>query len=420
MTTDVTAHRGALDLAGRLALGFIAACVVAGCRDQPPRPTAESAPPSAASSAVPVASASSAAPSASPASPVSPAPSARPLTEKEKQALATYKAALARGRLATKKLDFNAAIQAFTEAIAADPSDARALAERGFAHLTAGDSDAADSDFNAALAGAGDPELRSQIWFNLGLLRDRAGDAEAARVAYANAHLLKPSAATRGKLAGRSTCTVEVRKADLEGAELVNGWTELLARVGTAEEAPGEAESESAARERLCKPDSRWQTDSPCAGDPPWVFPRDYMMYVHHSNHVVFPRKPEGFLVVNGGHSGGWPAHCQGIRSVSGSVEGGLLVVESSFHGAGAVVDGEVDGEMRCRDGASYRERTFYDARTGRAMVALRWPAGSEADVKVQGGQLVVSGGGCDERFRFDVGAGAGPGLGLGLNVSTK
>jgi hypothetical protein len=416
MTTDVTGCHGTREIEKRLSVGFIATCVAAGCRDQPPRPTAESAPPVAGSSSAAVASASSAAPpapSASPASPVLPAPSARPLTEKEKQALATYKAALARGRSATKKGDFKAAIHGFTEAIAADPSDARALAERGFAHLSAGNSDAAGDDFNAALAGAGDPELRSQIWFNLGLLRDKAGDAEAARVAYANAHLLKPSAATRGKLAGRSTCTLEVRKADLEGAEPVKGWTELLARVGTAEEAPGEAASEAAARERLCKPDSKWQ-DSPCAGDPPWVFPRDYMMYVHHSNHVVFPRKPEGFLVVNGGHSGGWPAHCQGIRSVSGSVEGGLLVVESTFGGVGAVFDGEVDGEMRCRDGASYRERTFYDPRTGRAMVALRWPAGSAADVKVQGGQLVVSGGGCDERFRLGVD------VGVGVEVSTK
>ncbi len=160
MTTEITGHRSALDVGGRLALGFIAACVAAGCRDQPPRPTAESAPPVAASSPAAAASASSAVPSAppaSPASPVLPAPSARPLTEKEKQALATYKAALARGRLATKKQDFKAAIQAFSEAIAADPSDARALAERGFAHLTAGDSDAADGDFDAALAGAGDP-----------------------------------------------------------------------------------------------------------------------------------------------------------------------------------------------------------------------------------------------------------------------
>ncbi|WP_437708744.1 tetratricopeptide repeat protein [Sorangium sp. So ce448] len=416
MTTEVTGRRCARDVEGRLAIGFIAVCVAAGCRDQPPRPTAESAPPVSASSPAAVASASSGAPpapSALPASPALPAPSARPLTEKEKQALATYKAALARGRLATKKQDFNAAIQAFSEAIAADPSDARALAERGFAYLTAGDSEAADNDFDAALAGAGDPELRSQIWFNLGLLRDRAGDAEAARVAYANAHLLKPSAATRGKLAGRSTCTVEVRKADLEGAGLVKGWTELLARIGTAEQSSGEATSEAAARERLCRPDSRW-ADSPCTGDPPWVFPRDYMMYVHHSNHVVFPRRPDGFLVVNGGHSGGWPAHCHGTRSVSGSVEGGLLVVESTFDGGGAVYDGEVDGEMRCRDGASYRERTFYDVHTGRAIVALRWPAGSEADVKVQGGQLVVSGGGCDERVRLDASASAN------ANVGTK
>src|SRR5689334_19304702 len=125
MTTDVTGCHGTREIERRLAFGFIAACVAAGCRDQPPRPTAESAPPVAASSSAAVASASSAAPpapSASPASPVVPAPSARPLTDKEKQALATYKAALARGRLATKKGDFDAAIRAFTEALAADPS----------------------------------------------------------------------------------------------------------------------------------------------------------------------------------------------------------------------------------------------------------------------------------------------------------
>ncbi len=40
--------------------------------------------------------------------------------------------------------------------------------------------------------------------------------------------------------------------------------------------------------------------------------------------------------------------------------------------------------------------------------LSLRWPAGSEANVKVQGGQLVVSGGGCDERLQ------------LGVNASTK
>lgn len=60
---------------------------------------------------------------------------------------------------------------------------------------------------------------------------------------------------------------------------------------------------------------------------------------------------------------------------------------------------------QRCRDGVSHREQAFYDARTGRAMVALRWPAGSEASVTVSGGHVVVSGAGCDERFRIEVGA---------------
>ncbi|WP_438023002.1 tetratricopeptide repeat protein [Sorangium sp. So ce233] len=391
----------------RLVLGLVAACAVAGCRrGESPRPTAEGAPPAAASSAPAVASASSAAASAAaPAPPSRSAPGARPLTEKEKQAIAAYKAALARGRLATRERRYHAAIQAFNDALALDPTDARALAELGFAHLSDGNSHAAEGNFTAALAGAGDPELRSQIWFNLGLLRDKAGDPEAARVAYANAHALRPSAATRGKLAGRSMCAVEVRKAGVEGAVVVPSWIELLALVGPGEEEPGparEVTSEAAARARLCGLEGKGASHGPCAGDPPWIFPREYGTYTYFHNHVVFPRKPAGFVVPDGGHSGGWPARCQGIRSVSGSTEGALLVVDAFFSGAGAVFDGEANEEQRCRDGVSHHERTFYDARTGRAIVALRWPEGSAVDVKVEGGHVVVSGAECNERFQLD------------------
>lgn len=386
---------------------FTAACAITACRrGEPPRPTAEGAPPAAESSAVAVASASSAAPSASAlASPPSAAPAARPLDEKEKQALAAYTAALARGRRATRERRYPAAIQAFNDALAVHPTDARALAELGFAHLNDGNNDAAEANFTAALAGAGDPELRAQIWFNLGLLRDRAQDPEAARVAYANAHVLRPSPATRGKLAGRSMCAVEIRKSHIDDAVIVPSWIELLARVGPGAEEAGparEVTSEAAARARLCGPEGKGAIQSPCAGDGPWIFPREYGSYTYFHNHVVFPRKPAGFVVADGGHSGGWPARCQGIRSVSGSIEGTLLVVDGDFSGVGAVFDGEPNDEQRCRDGVSHRERTFYDARTGRAIVALRWPEGSAVDVKVEGGQVVVSGPACNERFRLD------------------
>ncbi|XXY53261.1 tetratricopeptide repeat protein [Sorangium sp. So ce269] len=386
-----------------LALGIAAVCLAPGCRCGATESTPQAEPPAASSAAAPAPSASSVAP---PASPAPPASSARPLTEKEQQAFATYKAALARGRRATQRRDFRAAIQAFTEALAADPTDARAVAERGFAYLTAGDSDAARNDFSAALTSAGDPELRSQIWYNLGLLRDKAGDAEGARVAYANAHQLKPSQATRSKLAGRSSCAVEIRSAGLEDADLVKSWTELLERVGPGdEEEASDATGEAAARARLCGPEPKRQIDGPCAGAPPWIFQRDYMTYVYHQNHVVFPRKPEGFVVAEGGYSGGWPARCHGSRGVAGSVQGDLLVVDVTFDGGGAAFDGEVNDEGRCRDGVSYREQTFYDARTGRAVVALRWPAATEAKVEEEGGHVVVSGAGCNERFRLDAGA---------------
>ncbi|WP_159397586.1 hypothetical protein [Sorangium cellulosum] len=90
---------------------------------------------------------------------------------------------------------------------------------------------------------------------------------------------------------------------------------------------------------------------------------------------------------------------------MAGSVEGGLLVVDASVDGTGSVFDEMVNDEFVCLNGVSHRERTYYDVRTGRAVVALRWPGSSEVHVKVEGGHVVVSGAGCNERFRLDPGA---------------
>ena len=67
------------------------------------------------------------------------------------------------------------------------------------------DTEGATNDLESAMMLASDPDLLSPIWFNLGLVREKTKDDEGARVAFANAHLLKPSAATRARRAGKSS-----------------------------------------------------------------------------------------------------------------------------------------------------------------------------------------------------------------------
>lgn len=59
-------------------------------------------------------------------------------TPKQIAANKAYRAAMTRGRKATDAKDYDKAIAAFDEALAAKPGDARARAEQGFAYLLNG------------------------------------------------------------------------------------------------------------------------------------------------------------------------------------------------------------------------------------------------------------------------------------------
>jgi Tfp pilus assembly protein PilF len=142
------------------------------------------APPIAESShaaAIPVASSSSvpklrAKPSAAPK------PDKTPLDAAAKARAQHYLSALGRGRKATVKKDYSAAVAAFDQALELEPRDARALAERGYAKYSAGDLDGGAQDFNLATPLASDPKLRAQIAFNQGLIAKKKGAAAQASV----------------------------------------------------------------------------------------------------------------------------------------------------------------------------------------------------------------------------------------------
>ena len=116
-------------------------------------------------------------------------------------AVAEIKSLLATGRKATSEKRYPEALAAFDRVLALDAGHARARGERGYARLRAGDLAGADADFTQAIADAGsDVKVQAAAWFNKGLVAETRGDAAAARAAFQQAHALRPSKATAGKL----------------------------------------------------------------------------------------------------------------------------------------------------------------------------------------------------------------------------
>lgn len=130
-------------------------------------------------------------------------------TDEEKKKFAEYNAALVRGRKATIAKKWPDAIKAFDEALAVRPRDDRALGEKGYAEFLSGDLAHATRDLHDA-SSAGDPNLASQIWFNLGLVDEAKKANESALVDFWFADQLHPNLAAQAKIGGRSVCPVSI------------------------------------------------------------------------------------------------------------------------------------------------------------------------------------------------------------------
>ncbi len=179
-----------------------------------------------ASASRPVVSASSA-PRVKPAASVDPQAQKRALDEARAQ-LVAYQKALGAGRGLTKAGKYAAARKAFSAALDAQPDDARAFAERGYAALLAKDYDSAQRDLDRAVAGGGDRRLRAQTFFNLGLVREELNQDSTA--AFALSNFLQPTSAAQNKLAGKSTCPIEVKRGpDVPRETRYKDWLAFLA-----------------------------------------------------------------------------------------------------------------------------------------------------------------------------------------------
>ncbi len=176
--------------------------------------------------------------------------------------IAELSAQIAEGRRQTRAGAYPAAIAAFTRGLQSVANNPRALAGRGYAHLLAGALPEAARDLEDALPRTPDDTLKAAIYYNLGLVAEKRGDAEAAGRSFARSNVLRPSKSAAEKLHSKTVCPVEIDDT-VHDALSIAGWRALWQRWHIFEDAA--PASEAAARALMCT--KEW----PCDGEPPWA-----------------------------------------------------------------------------------------------------------------------------------------------------
>ncbi len=176
-----------------VAFPVVLSVVLAACRRETTAPEAEPAPSALAKHTDSISSVVQPITSTNPVSPVASAvvntpnavPSGAvlapvPIAAADLARAKEYVNGLAQGRKATVAKDYAAAVVFFGRALAAEPGDARALAERGYAQLLAGNFENAAKDLEAAAKRASGAQLLRQILFNQAAVAEKRGDTAAA------------------------------------------------------------------------------------------------------------------------------------------------------------------------------------------------------------------------------------------------
>jgi len=159
-----------------------------------------------------------------------------------------YRAALKRGQSAYSNNDYQAAIAAFNEALAAIPGDARALSELGLAAYRKQDFAAAEASLRRSIAAAGDHDVKGASLYNLGRVLEDRGDKPGAIDAYRQSLGERPNATVRERLAGLDAAAAAALD-PLAPRVLLGPFADLTQFCATARRAecrgePGEGDSE--------------------------------------------------------------------------------------------------------------------------------------------------------------------------------
>ncbi len=312
------------------------------------------------------------------------------LTEAEKEADIRYHAALERGRRATTAKDYDAASKAFTEALTAKPNDARALGERGFAAMQSGNIDNAEGDFEQADGRTQDPTLAAQIFFNEGLLAERKGDLESAKVSYARSLQTHPTGAAKAKVEQlhASTCTAAFVPLNRALDHYAN-WVELWNRLGMMDKKTTEQDVKDTLLSGPC--------DDACVVNDGELW------------YVVIPAASGLDVLAAVDH--GVMDRCASFPKFEFSRQGSILTVSSTNEDMQVgLCDPKCDNDKQngqcplcCDDGPGHRYDTFIDVDAKRALlrVAQYSPHGESFQalpVTLDAQNSVhVSGGSCDK-----------------------
>lgn len=383
-------------LAGGVLVLFCGAVAFVACRRES-APAPPPAPPASPSAEV---EARLAAPSASAAAEEAP-DAARTLTKAERRDFERFRDAVADGRKATREKRWADAEAAFTKALRARPADARTRAERGYARLLGDELDEAAQDFERALAGGVDAKLGGQVFYNVGLLREKRKQPESARAAFAISNALAPSAAAKAKLGAKSSCTADVDELPIFGEDLraVNDFDALAKAIGP-EKQLGSPKASVCVRTHTATGDP---TDvDVCSGEPPWVLNHHHLHFTENVFFVV-PKKPAPGLLYYEARVGSWPAHCTNMPSPTATLAGDFLRVTSTFDGTLAALDEEHESDdewqLPCTDVLGYTEETFYETKSGKRVLRIYMlpTAGIPAPkVTTDGRTVTLTGAGCD------------------------
>ena len=337
-------------------------------------------------------------------------------------------------RKASRGGDYATAARLYGESLANGAWDATAIGEWGYAALQLGKLDLAEDCSLAAGAAASDlrserANVRSMVWYNLGLIYEQWKASEPSRAAFARALAVRNTRAAADKLGGRSRCTAEIYLGDdaLErrvpcrasgrtsygrcrpdvyyetasaASRAVRGWVELARAMGH------EVETETAARAVACDfafslpgdpPQGR--PPVPCDESPPWhvVLPAPgYKVW----GAFFVPTGPDTFFFdswMDGGASGA----CEPSTSTDYEVRGAVAVRDTTtlMRSENAETKLEVTDSRRCWEGPEMHEKTVFSLNERKPVVRVRtFTSHPEPTVAIdpEGTQLTLSGAGCD------------------------
>jgi tetratricopeptide (TPR) repeat protein len=215
---------------------------------------------------------------------------------------------LREGRKATLAKEYEEARTAFTRCIDVSKANGRAISERGYAAMLANQLELAEADFDDARRLTTDSKLLAQIWFNIGLVREKHGEIDNALVAFSQSYQLSPSKAAKDHMAAKPVpCKDANGQAAKPGTSFPN-WASVYKHLAQlSDKTPNEsisdewAKSELTRLRRFDKSNEQGGAKIVGFGDDCHV---DYYATLEAGKEVlVFDKLNEGFCSMGGGWS---------------------------------------------------------------------------------------------------------------------